>query len=126
MTSGRSVTTDATIGGETTGVDVMLMQVSQSGTSPRRRRLTQVDGVLDTADKFAQLCSVSDLPMLNRVDPYGTVILTSVEMEQFIAEIDSVRESVIIPSDLAVLADVSRLARICSHDSSMELHLEGD
>jgi hypothetical protein len=47
------------------GVDVVLKQVSQPGTSPKRRRLTQVDVVLDGSDLFARICESSDLPLLN-------------------------------------------------------------
>jgi hypothetical protein len=63
------------------GVDVLLMRVDNPGTSPRRRRLTRADAFLDTADGFARLCAGTGLPMLSRVDPYGSLILTSVEMD---------------------------------------------
>ncbi|MFE6888114.1 hypothetical protein [Streptomyces sp. NPDC057694] len=71
------------------GVDVMLMQVTQGGTSPKKRRLTTVDFTRDRADLFSTLCVNSGLPMLNRVDPYRTRILTSADMPQFLSEIDA-------------------------------------
>jgi hypothetical protein len=108
------------------GVDVVLKQVSQPGTSPKRRRLTQVDVVLDGSDLFARICESSDLPLLNRVDPYGTLILTGAEMPQFIAEVDTVRGLVDGESEREILTDIRRLAERRASEASMELHLEGD
>lgn len=73
------------------GVDVVLTQVSQPGTSPKRRRLTQLDVVPDPADVFATICQRSTLPLLRRVDPYRDLILTSAEMPQFLDEVQTER-----------------------------------
>jgi hypothetical protein len=108
------------------GVDVVLKQVSQPGTSPKRRRLTQVDAVLDGSDLFARICVSSNLPMLNRVDPYGTLVLTAQEMPQFLSEVDAARSSVDGESERDILADIRRVAERCAGEASMELHLEGD
>ncbi|MFJ8918575.1 hypothetical protein B046DRAFT_03596 [Streptomyces sp. LamerLS-316] len=108
------------------GVDAVLMRVEQPGTGPRRRRLTQVDVFVDEADLFARLCTASGLPMLSRVDPYGTLVLTAVEMSQLLSEIDATRRGVTEASQRAALDEVGRLARICQEDSSTELRLEGD
>ena len=70
------------------GVDVVLTQVSQPGTSSKRRRLTQVDVVPDGDDVFARICVRSQLPMLSRVDPYGDLVLTTSEMPQLLAEVN--------------------------------------
>jgi hypothetical protein len=70
------------------GVDVLLKQVSQTGTSSKRRRLTQLDVVPDGDDVFARVCAHSKLPLLSRVDPYGDLLLTVLEMPQFIAEVN--------------------------------------
>ena len=86
------------------GVDVVLKQVSQPGTSPKRRRLTQVDVVPDGDDVFARICARSKLPMLSRVDPYGDVILTAAEMPQFIAEVNEELGIAGTPSELDFLA----------------------
>jgi hypothetical protein len=65
--------------------------------------------------------------MMGRVDPYGSLVLTSQEMEQFIAEIDSIRDGENLNSTaVAVLTEVKRLAVICMNDSALELHLDGD
>ncbi|GHJ35480.1 hypothetical protein [Streptomyces sp. TS71-3] len=109
------------------GVDVVLKQVNQPGTSPKRRRLTQVDAVLDGSDLFARICENSDLPELNRVDPYGTLILTGQDMPQFIFEVDTVRRTWTQGAPERDLLDaIRRLAERCAEDVSLELHLEGD
>ncbi|MPY53086.1 hypothetical protein [Streptomyces acidicola] len=108
------------------GVDVALMRVDQLGTSPKRRRVSLIDAVVDGADRFARLCTDSGLPMLNTVDPYGSLILTRADMEQFIAEVEVVRARVDDSSGRTLLEDVLRLARICSTEPSTELHIDGD
>jgi hypothetical protein len=108
------------------GVDVVLKQVSQPGTSPKRRRLTQVDVVPDGDDVFALICARSKLPMLSRVDPYGDLILTAAEMPQFIAEVTEELGLAGAPSELEFLASARRLAEQCASEPSTELHLEGD
>ncbi|MPY62783.1 hypothetical protein [Streptomyces spongiae] len=108
------------------GVDAALMRVAQQGTSPKRRRAGLIDVVVDDADRLARLCSDSGLPMLNRVAPYRSLILSSAEMEQFIPEIEVVRRRVDDPFDRALLEGVLRLAWVCSADPSTELHLDGD
>jgi hypothetical protein len=108
------------------GVDVVLNQVSQAGTSPKRRRLTQLDVVLDGSDVFARICERSTLPLLSRVDPYGTLILTAAEIPQLIAELDTERGRAAGGPKCDHLADTRRLAERCATEASAELHLEGD
>lgn len=108
------------------GVDVALMRVEQQGSSPRRRRASQVDIVLDLHDKFAHLCESSALPMLSRVDPYGTLILSSSEMDQFITEIEVEFLRVEDPAVKEFLERVLRLARECQEQEAMQLRLDGD
>ncbi|MEW2399876.1 hypothetical protein [Streptomyces sp. NPDC046862] len=100
--------------------------MAQQGSSPKRRRVSLVDVVVDDADRFACLCAESGLPMLSRVAPYGSLILTRADMEQFTAEIEAVRGRVDDPSGRALLEGVVRLAGICAAESSTELHLDGD
>lgn len=107
------------------GVDVALMEVSQHGTSPRRRRLRQVTAVIDRQDFFARRFPDSGKPMLSRVDPYKDLILTSSEMAQFIDEI----EPLIADSsgeEAERLREVIELARRCQASQNLELHLQGD
>ncbi|MFF3518735.1 hypothetical protein [Streptomyces sp. NPDC002573] len=108
------------------GVDVALVRVEQRGSSPRRRRASQVDAVLDLHDKFARLCESSVLPMLSRVDPYGTLILSSNEMDQFISEIEMEFPKVEDPAVKEFLKSALRLARECQEEEAMQLRLDGD
>ncbi len=108
------------------GVDVVLKQVSQPGTSSKRRRLTQVDAVPDGDDVFAAICVRSQLPMLSRVDPYGDLILTTAEMPQLIAEVTEELGIASTPPERELLAGVRRMAERCAAETSSELHLEGD
>jgi hypothetical protein len=108
------------------GVDVVLKQVSQPGTSSRRRQLTQVDVAPDGDDVFAGICARSKLPMLSRVDPYGDLILTTAEMPQFIAEVNEELGIASTAPERELLAGVRRLAERCAAETSTELHLEGD
>ncbi|MGW5733420.1 MULTISPECIES: hypothetical protein [Streptomyces] len=108
------------------GVDVKLMRVTRRGTSPKNRRLTQVDSVQDWADLFSGLCVASALPMLNRVDPYRSQILTSAEMPQFISEVDATRDLVQNQQVRDILQRIRQLAERCAESSDLELHLQGD
>ncbi|MGW6362144.1 hypothetical protein ACWFR5_45005 [Streptomyces sp. NPDC055092] len=108
------------------GVDVVLMQVTQRGTSPKKRRLTPVDLVQDGGDVFAGLCVNSSLPMLNRVDPYRTRILTSTDMPQFVFEVDATRDLVTDQRERDILKKIRELAERCSATAGLELHLQGD
>lgn len=108
------------------GVDVALVRVEKRGGSPRRRRTSQVGAVLDLHDKFACLCGSSVLPMLSRVDPYGTLILSSSEMDQFISEIEVEFLRVEDPAVKEFLESALRLARECREKGEMQLRLDGD
>lgn len=108
------------------GIDVVLVQVTQRGTSPRKRRLTRVESVQDGADLFAGLCVNSSLPMLNRMDPYRTQILTSADMPQFISEVEATRALVKGQQEGDVLEKIRELAERCAEAASLELHLQGD
>lgn len=107
------------------GVDVALIRVEQQGSSPRRRCASQVDVVVDLHDRFARVCESSSLPMLSRVEPYGTLILTSSEMDQFIAEVEFEVEfsRVEDPVVKELLKAVFRLARECHEREAMQLRL---
>ncbi|MEV6881343.1 hypothetical protein [Streptomyces sp. NPDC051135] len=108
------------------GVDVMLMQVAQGGSSPKSRRLTTVDFAQDGADLFSDLCVNSRLPMLNRVDPYRTRILTSADMPQFISEIDATCDLTAEKAERDILQKIRGLAERCAAAACFELHLVGD
>jgi hypothetical protein len=107
------------------GVDVVLMKVRQPGTSPRRRSVTRVDAVLDPAGVFVGICRDSELPMLRRADPYGTLVLTSAEMPQLVAELDTTRQR-LHGAGWEIVTAVLALAERCLADRTTELHLDGD
>ncbi|MFI6280079.1 hypothetical protein [Streptomyces sp. NPDC050988] len=108
------------------GVDVLLMQVRREGTTSKRHHRSVLDSVPDYSDVFAELCENSGKPMLSRVDRYGSLLMTSQDMPQFIAEVDGLRSGVAAAEQVAILDDIGRLARRCDEDGSLELHLEGD
>ena len=108
------------------GVDLVLNEVRQPGTSPRRRRLTSLEVLSDRYDVFARICARSSLPMLRRVDPYGDLILTPSEMPQLLAELDEELRTAGTAPDRAFLTDARRLAERCAREPSTELHLVGD
>ncbi|MFJ8021074.1 hypothetical protein [Streptomyces sp. NPDC096311] len=108
------------------GVDVILMQINQKGTSPKRRQMAVVEIVPDGADSFSRMCAESDTPMLQRVDPYGSLVLTAQQMEQFVQEVDLLRGRTESTSNIAQLDRIKTLAERCMGDSLLELHLEGD
>jgi len=64
--------------------------------------------------------------MLSRVDSYGTLILSSSEMDQFIAEIEIEFLQMEDPAVKEFLKSVLRLARECQEEEEMQLRLDGD
>ncbi|TKK85783.1 hypothetical protein FDA94_24425 [Herbidospora galbida] len=108
------------------GVDVIVMRVTQTGTSPKGRRFEVAESFPDVRDVFATLCGQSRLPMLRRVDPYGSLVLTPEEMPQLIAELT---ETLALAGDdpaRRAVEEVRRLAERCATEPGLELHLEGD
>lgn len=63
--------------------------------------------------------------MLSRVASYGDLILSSAEMEQFIAEVAPLVGGA-NEADTAHLGRILELARRCRADSETELHFHGD
>ncbi len=64
--------------------------------------------------------------MLSRVDPYGTLILSSSEMDQFISEIEAEFLRVEDPVVKEFLESALRLAGECREKREMQLRLDGD
>ena len=111
-------------GGEM-GVDVVLMRVTRQGTNTKRRRLAQLAVVTDDGDVLAREFGQSGKPMLSRVNPYGNLILSPAEMEQYITEAGAL----IAGADEARADRIRRvleLARQCRDKPGTELHLQGD
>ena len=108
------------------GADIELVRVRRVGSSSRRWRRERCGTVLDSADRFAWLCRGSGLPMLERVDPYGSLTLSSAEMEQFLSELDALRSQERARLDEELLNQIRELAVECAGDSDLELRIEGD
>lgn len=102
------------------GIDITLWRVEKPGTSPRRWRRHRAATYIDSDESFARACASSGLPMLSRADPYGSLVLSGEEMEQFIAEVAS------LDIDPNVRTEVLALARSCASLPEHELRLDGD
>ncbi|GAA4555292.1 hypothetical protein [Planotetraspora kaengkrachanensis] len=110
------------------GVDAALMRVNQAGTSPRRRKLTVVAFASDHDEAFVRLIGQirgrGTHPMLERVDPHRSLILTPAEMPQFLQEL--ARLPARTARDMQAIRNLEDLARQCAADPMTELHLDGD
>lgn len=108
------------------GVHVSLVHVTQVGTSSKGRSLRRMATVGRSGETFAGLCARSGLPMLSRVDPYRTRILTVRDMPQFISELEATRAQGEDPGAVGLLNDLIALARRCASEPDLEIHLDGD
>ncbi|MEW9527749.1 hypothetical protein [Microbispora sp. NPDC049125] len=110
------------------GVDAVLVRVEQHGTSPKRRKLAPIAVAPDPKDVFVRLVGQvrgrGTHPMLERVDPYGSLILSPAEMPQFLAELARLPTSA--AQDVEAIRRLEDLARRCAADPATELHLDGD
>jgi hypothetical protein len=96
------------------GVDVVLMKVSRAGTSPRRRKVTPVGASLTDLDDVLvrlvdRLRGCGQAPMLERIDPYGDLILTPVEMPQLLQEVARIRGLAVTAVEREVLTRLEQL-----------------
>ncbi|MCW3816336.1 hypothetical protein ONA91_17975 [Micromonospora sp. DR5-3] len=111
-------------------MDVELVRVEQLGTSPRRRREHEVAVVGDPLFRFAALLERSQhagrTPMLDRIDPYGSLELTPAEMNQFLGELDVLAALVEDIGERQVLDAVRGLAKRCLADPDLRLRFAGD
>ncbi|WP_405396282.1 hypothetical protein [Microbispora hainanensis] len=110
------------------GVDVELMRVEQRGTSPKRRKLIPLAVAPDPDEVFVRLVDQvrgrGTHPMLERVDPYSSLILSPAEMPQFLSELARLPTST--AQDVEAIRRLEDLARQCAADPATELHLDGD
>ena len=70
-------------------LDILLVAVSQRGTSSRRRTLRTLAGTCDTEGELVRLAATSGRPLLAKIDPYGGLVLTPSEVDQLVAELRS-------------------------------------
>ncbi|MEV4820934.1 hypothetical protein [Micromonospora sp. NPDC049274] len=112
------------------GVDVELIRIEQQGTSPRRRRDSQVSVVGDELSHFVSVLERVQhrgrTPMLARIEPYGLLELTSVEMPQFLSELDVLVEQAEGGGEEKILAAIRRLAETCRDGEALCLRFVGD
>lgn len=80
----------------------------------------------DQRDRFAELCNGCGLPMLERVDPYGLLMLSSSEMDQFTTELATLRQREKARPHSALLDRIDQLARRCLADPDLQLRIDGD
>ncbi|WP_020016686.1 hypothetical protein [Promicromonospora sukumoe] len=104
------------------GIDVAPFRVDRRGTSPRHRRFELLDVYIDRDEEFTRACVGSNLPVLTRAKPYGSVVLLPEEMDQFAEELRTSAGS----GRPGFLASILVLADRCASDRSTELHLDGD
>lgn len=107
------------------GLDILLVAVSQRGTSSRHRTRTTLAAACDDGGELVRRCAASGRPMLAKVDPYGDLVLTSSEMEQLI---DELRSSDIPRHGAAsrVVHETLELAARGAVEPATELHFVGD
>jgi hypothetical protein len=112
------------------GLDVELVQIEQVGTSPRRRKSVGVAAVGDTRFRFAEAVERAQhkgsTPMLDRIDVYGLLELSSDEMPQFLGELDQLLTAATSDQECEVLKAVHRLGERCRADRNLTLRLVGD
>ncbi|MET7943459.1 hypothetical protein [Streptomyces sp. NPDC005302] len=108
------------------GMHVSLVHVTRTGTSTRGRTLRYLESVGRSGDTFAGVCADSGLPLLSRVDPYRSLILTVADMPQFVSEIEATRARCGDAKTVALLDAVHALARRCAAQPDLEIHLDGD
>lgn len=105
------------------GVDIALFRIDQKGTSSRHRKYERIGVYYDRGDRFARACEATSLPMLSRVDPVGSLVLTPAEMDQLVAELTELAS---VSGSPGFLTEILDLAAKCASDPATELHLDGD
>jgi hypothetical protein len=112
------------------GVDVELIRVAQRGTSPRRRRDTEVSVVGDSEDRLAAILMRVQhrgrTPMLARVGLYHDLELVSDDMLQLLGELDQLLAEVQNRAERDMVVEVKRLAEWCRDDRQLRLRFLGD
>jgi hypothetical protein len=103
-----------------------LIRLHRIGSNPSRWRHEHLKVVSDDGDHFAELCSGCGLPMLERVDPYGSLVLSSEEMEQFLAELAVLRRRETARPYQVLLDQIERLAGECATGVDLQLRIDGD
>lgn len=65
-------------------------------------------------------------PLLSRLDPVRSVVLTSADMAQLVDELETASDLANTDAQRQYLATMRALARVCADDRGLELHFDGD
>lgn len=103
-----------------------MIRLHRKGGNSSRWRQEHLEVVSDQGDHFAELCGGCGLPMLQRVDPYGSLVLSITEMDQFVAEVGVLRLREAARAHGALLERIEQLAQRCAADSDLQLRIDGD
>lgn len=103
------------------GVDAVLARHGPRDKKTRRPTRENVAYYIDKGDRFVSDCEGTTLPMLIRVKPYGSLVLSSSEMPQFIDEVRRLGNG-----GAPYVEPLVALAEQCSQDPNLWLHLDGD
>ena len=86
--------------------------------------------VADTRLRFAAAVERAQhggsMPLLDRIDLYGTLELSSDEMPQFLGELDPLLSAAADEREREVLEAVRRLAERCCDDRNLAIRFVGD
>ncbi|MFC7532339.1 hypothetical protein [Actinoplanes sp. GCM10030250] len=112
------------------GLDGELFAFEQQDTGPRRRRTIELAVVGDTRFRFAEAVERAQhrgsTPMLDRIDLYGTLELSSDEMPQFLSELEQMPAAAVDDGEHQLIEAVRSLAERCRDDRGLALRLVGD
>ncbi|KRB78687.1 hypothetical protein ASE01_05435 [Nocardioides sp. Root190] len=112
------------------GLDLQLLIYGPRDKRTRRRSLQRLGFYVDedrafesAVDRERELARTSTrLPMITRLDLYGSTVLRSADMEQFAAEVQGLAGD----AHPTYLEPILALATLCASTSSSELHIDGD
>jgi hypothetical protein len=113
------------------GIHVVLMRVTQRGTSSKGRKLTRVRELRDRTDALEPMLirvyGNGRTPTLDRVAPTNrTFYLQHNEVDLLVADLAAVRAFVRSPAESDILDGVLALARECAAADDLLLAFEAD
>lgn len=112
------------------GLDLQLLISGRRDKRTRRRSFRCLGFYVDedrafeiAVDRERELARTSTrLPMVTRLDLYGSTVLRSADMEQLAAEVRDLAGD----THPTYLEPILALAALCSRTPSSELHIDGD
>src|SRR5690242_20916565 len=112
------------------GVNVELRQ---HGRKPRRGRPPSelLGEIIDWDDDFVRLldrvCHRSHTPTLDRIDPYGDLVVSGAEAADLLDELPILRTAAAAGAEETFVSELDRLARRCAaNPTDHHLHFIGD